>query len=422
MRGVFQPYGEAFRIPGTRIFSAAGVIARFPLALNSLGILLLVSITTGSYAQAGVFSALFTLTAAIAGLITSRLADRRGQSYVLNLVAPLGAAGLAGVVVSVTSEWPLVISLVFTLLAGVGQPAIGSFIRARWVSISPNPKIRRTGFAWESIADEIIFSLAPLFAAWAAVSIWPGMPLATAALLLLGGGLWLAQQRQTQPEITREHGSAPHAPAWRSAPLWLVVGTSVGLGMLFGGFDVATVAFTEARGSAGLAGVILGLWAAGSLVGGLFFGSSHWSAPIAHQLRVTTCVLAAVLVPVLFVESTLALSIAAFVGGMAIAPSLISVFSAAERVVAPPALTEGLTLTGAGLALGFATGSAVGGVLIDRYSNTAAFALSWGGALLAAGVSLASYGILRRRARAEEPEPSPGMIDDPLPGPGAFPA
>lgn len=422
MLRVFQPYGEAFRIPGSRAFTGAGLIARFPLALNSLGILLLVSITTGSYAQAGAFSAVFTLTAALAGIFTSRLADSRGQAYVLNVIAPLGAIGLAGLVISVSIGLPIALSVIFTLIGGIGQPAIGSFVRARWVSVSPTPQIRRTGFAWESIADEIIFSVGPLFAAWAAVAIWPGAPLLTSALLLVGGGLWLARQKQTQPKVSRAEERVAHQPAWRSAALWMVVVISVGLGMLFGGFDVATVSFTEARGTPELAGVILGLWAAGSLVGGLFFGSRHWNAPVAHQLRITTTVLVLVFVPVLFVTNTLVLGIAAFIGGLAIAPSLISVFSVAERVVDPPALTEGLTLINAGLALGFATGSAVGGILVDQFASAAAFTLSWGGALLSAGVSLAAYRFVNARTRAEEPDPSPGMIDDPMPGPGAFPA
>lgn len=409
-------------MPGSRAFSGAGLIARFPLALNSLGILLLVSITTGSYAQAGAFSAVFTLTAAFAGIFTSRLADRRGQAFVLNVIAPLGAIGLAGLVISVSAGLPIALSVLFTLVSGIGQPAIGSFVRARWVAVSPSPQIRRTGFAWESIADEIIFSIGPLFAAWAAVSIWPGTPLLTSALLLVGGGLWLARQKQTQPQVSRAEHVVEHRPAWRSFALWLVVAASVGLGVLFGGFDVATVSFTEDRGTPELAGVILGLWAAGSLVGGLFFGSRHWGAPVAHQLRVTTTVLVIVLIPVPFVSNTWFLGVAAFIGGLAIAPSLISVFSAAERVVDPPALTEGLTLIFAGLALGFATGSAIGGVLVDQFSSAAAFTLSWGGALLSAGVSLAAYRLLIARTRAEEPEPSPGMIDDPMPGPGAFPA
>jgi hypothetical protein len=72
--------------------------------------------------------------------------------------------------------------------------------------------------------------------------------------------------------------------------------------------------------------------------------------------------------------------------------------------------------------LGFATGSAVGGLLVDRFGSSAAFSLSWVGALFSAGVSLAAYRALKGRTRAEEPEPSPGMIDDPMPGPGAFPA
>ena len=63
---------------------------------------------------------------------------------------------------------------------------------------------------------------------------------------------------------------------------------AVGGGALFGSYDVAVVAFTEQREQAGMAGVVLALWASGSLVGGLFFGGRRWPYSLPRLLIMTS--------------------------------------------------------------------------------------------------------------------------------------
>ncbi len=49
---VYKPYADALSVNGAARFSAAGFIARLPLAMIGLGVLLFISNTTGSYAFA----------------------------------------------------------------------------------------------------------------------------------------------------------------------------------------------------------------------------------------------------------------------------------------------------------------------------------------------------------------------------------
>ena len=54
-------YRRVFSHPGALGFSATGLLARLPVAMMTLGIVLLVSAITGSYALAGAVSAAFTV-------------------------------------------------------------------------------------------------------------------------------------------------------------------------------------------------------------------------------------------------------------------------------------------------------------------------------------------------------------------------
>jgi MFS family permease len=70
-----NPYKEIFSVPGTKGFSAAGFLARLPIAMASQ--------TRGEYWLAGAVSATFALTNALISPQVSRLVDRYGQAAVL---------------------------------------------------------------------------------------------------------------------------------------------------------------------------------------------------------------------------------------------------------------------------------------------------------------------------------------------------
>ena len=63
----FSPYREVLRRRGALVFSSAAFVARLPMAMVSLGIVLLVAERTGSYQQAGTVSATFLLASAVCG-------------------------------------------------------------------------------------------------------------------------------------------------------------------------------------------------------------------------------------------------------------------------------------------------------------------------------------------------------------------
>lgn len=415
---MFGTYREALHTPGALAFTSAGFVARLPIAITGLAIVLLVSTTTGSYALAGGMSATFALAAASGGIATSRITDRLGQRRMLPGLVLAEAALLVSFVVSLTQNAPVLLS--FVLIAGAGsfQPSIGSFVRARWVYVAPNATTLRAGFAWESILDELIFTLGPLIAATLAVNVALPLPLIVAAVLVVGGGITLALLSSSEPPAhPKVAGKQPRSVLMSPGIIAPIVG-SLGLGALFGAFDVATVAFTEERNSTGAAGLVLALWAFGSLLGGLFYGSRAWRIGLPEQWLMSTGVLMAVVVPAIFVGSVPALAVAAFIAGTAVAPSLIGVFSLTERLVHTKRLTEGLTWTNSALALGFAAGSSLGGGLIDTFGTTSSFILALVGTAVAFFAALVNRDRLTAALRTPEPSAQPPVAwnEEPVSG------
>jgi len=65
MSSIFGVYLEVLRRPGPARFSVAGMLARRQVSMASLGAMMLLSAECGSFAVAGIDSALYALSAAV---------------------------------------------------------------------------------------------------------------------------------------------------------------------------------------------------------------------------------------------------------------------------------------------------------------------------------------------------------------------
>jgi predicted MFS family arabinose efflux permease len=211
----------------------------------------------------------------------------------------------------------------------------------------------------------------------------PVVALETTAGLCLVGSLWLASQRATQPDVTgEEHGARVREPlGWRLlTPLVIVM---VGLGGLFGGVEVVTVAFAKAEGSAAAAGWLLASMAAGSLIAGLVTGAVTLRQRPAVRVRWGATALTASVAPLPFLPGLALVAAVLFLAGLAIAPTLVAAVSMVEQTVPPARLTEGIAWVTAGIVSGVAPGSAIAGVVVDETSASTAYGVLFGFGLLA---------------------------------------
>ena len=421
---MLSTYREVLRLPGALAFSSSGLIARLPMAIVGLGILLFTSGITGSYGLAGVMSAAFSLSAAAGMIISSRLVDRLGQHKVLGWLIAGESLGLALFVISMELAWPLVISAIIVVGAGACSPAIGPAVRARWtfvisrVESASSPKLR-TAFALESIFEEIIFTVGPLITAWLAISLALPAPIILAIVIGVAGTLVLVRQRSTEPTPAPLHQSKiPHVPAFRRPGVLLMILSAIATGAIFGSFEVAIVAFTAEQGAPEASGLLLAMWALTSLFGGLWFGSRHFRLPLSRQLVVITGSLTVALAITPFLNSLTTLTLATVISGALVAPLLITIFSLAERLVPNAQLTEGLTFINSGLTVGFSLGVAAGGYLIDVSGARLGFALGNGGAAAAFLVAVIGQRRIQRSVRADGLIPPTSALNtEPIPGP-----
>ena len=159
---VLASYRRVFAHPGALAFSATGLVARLPISMMTLGIVLLVSTLTGSYALAGQVSAAYIIGNAAFAVPHGRLADRFGQRRVLYVDAVVFALASALMIVSITDDWALPLAAP----ARRRSPAPPSRRSARWSgaagrTCSTVDSERHTAFAVEGVADEVVFVTGP---------------------------------------------------------------------------------------------------------------------------------------------------------------------------------------------------------------------------------------------------------------------
>ena len=387
---MFTTYRRVLGLPGALLFSMSGLVARLPISMVSLGIVLLVSTRTGSYSLAGSVTAAYLVATAGFAVLQARLIDRLGQSRVLPVSVGVFAAGLVAMMATVEADgrapWPHLCAAV----AGAAMPQIGSCVRARWSYLVPDKQGLHTAFAFEAVVDETVFIVGPALVTVLATTVHPLAGLGAAVLAALAGTAVLVGQRRTEPPpsgASRRHPSDPMP--WRV--LGPLVACAFMMGALLGGAEVATVAFSDEQGAKALSGLMLALWARGSLLSGVATGALHTRAANATRFRWGMLALGLLMVPLPFVDGFVLLAIFLFLSGFAISPTLIASLAWIEESVPAGRLTEGITVFTTGLAAGLAPGAALVGLVVDTAGASASYWVSAAAGLVGALLAFATW-------------------------------
>lgn len=401
---MFTSYRRVLALPGALAFSTSGLVARLPISMVSLGIVLLVSSRTGSYGLAGAVSASYLIANAVFAVPQGRMTDRLGQGRVLLWASLSFAAALALMMWAVESRWPTPAPHVFAAVAGAAMPQVGSCVRARWSQLVPDKRGLQTAFAFEAVVDETVFLLGPMLVTLLATIVHPLAGLATALVAGLTGTLVLAGQRGTEPPVDKPRGrKLPATPMGWSVLAPLVV-ASFGMGALFGGVEVSTVALSEELGAKVAAGPLLGVFALGSLLSGVITGVVSWKATNPARFRWGMLALALSMTPLPFVHNLALMAVVLFAAGFAISPTLIAAVAWVAETVPSNRLTEGIATLTTGLGAGIAPGAALAGIVIDRSGASTSYWVAAVAGLLAALAAFATRS--SRAARADCPTES----------------
>lgn len=385
---MFESYRRVFAIRGSAAFSATGILARLPMAMMTLGIVILVSTLTDSYTRAGQVSAAYVIGNALVAIPHGRLADRFGQTVVLYVDAVAFALTTGLLVHSVTAGWSDPLPHLFAALAGASMPQVGSMVRARWAHLVTDEKQRHTAFAVEAVGDEVVFVTGPSLVTFLSTLYAPQTGLLVALGVGTAGTFLLAAQPRTAPPAHpthTEHG--PDALGWsRVLPIAFA---ALALGALFGALEVSTVAVAQDAGHKAASGILLGVFSFGSMVAGLVAGAVHWKSSDLLRFRAGIGILAVAMLALPFLDGLVLLGVVLLGVGLALAPTLIAVVSLLEASTPRSRLTEAMAVFQTGISAGLAPGAYLAGVIADHTHGAATYWVCVGAGAFAMVAALA---------------------------------
>lgn len=388
---MLTPYRDVLSRPGAWQFSAAAAIARLPMSMVGIGVVLAVSSLYGSYTLAGAVSATYIVAQAVAAPLLSGWVDRLGQSRVMRPATVVAGTGIALLGVASATRAPAAWLFAGAVLTGVGSGSFGSLVRTRWTWVlAGDGRAVHTAYSLESAVDELVFVVGPVTVTTLATVIRPEAGLVVAAVAVVGGGLWFCAQRATEPPAVPHTEGRARGTVLRLPAMAVLAVVFVPMGGLFGATEVATVAFADEHGNKGAAGLVLATFALGSLVAGLLYGARAWAAPLHRRFAGAVTGLAVGVGLFLLVDSLWVLAAVMFAVGFTISPSIITGNGLVQAHVPAGRLTEGLTWVGTSLNVGVSIASSLAGARVDAAGAHAAYlVVVWCGAAVLVATVLA---------------------------------
>ena len=367
------------------VFVVVSLLPRLGFFMVPLGLLLYVRGQTGSVVDAGFALGAFGLASATLPL-RGRLVDRYGR-----LVVPaLGVANAAAqlLVLVVGHSRPAIIGA--CVLVGATMPPLGAYTRAVLAgALSDDFARMSSAYAADSALSEGALVLGPLLVAAAVTISGTAAAIVVAALLIELGTIALSLTAVARESSIGRPVTGVPTPADRRregrVTFRIVLGATLCVTIALGVIDVAVPIFATRRGSVADAGLLLGLLAAGTALGSLWYGSRPRGTDLEWRLTMYTAPLVACLGLMTLVTSPLELGALLVLTGLAIGPLYVVLFALIERSVTGRNLTRAfsweVTVTNTGAALG----SAGAGVVISAAGVHAA---------LGAAAAVAAIGLM----------------------------
>lgn len=384
-----QSYQRLFALTGP-LYVLVAFVGRIPLAMSQIAALLAVSAATGSYAAGGATAGALAVANAVGAPVAGSLSDRHGQRPVLLVQSVVGTLGLLGLAwLTLAHEpgdpwWPLP---VVAALGGAFVPQVGTMARVRWRPISEaagdgDDRTIDAAFSYEGAADEASFVLGPALVGVIAAVADPVAALALAGVMLGAFGTWFALH-----PTGRLVGPAPalgEVGARLVTPVLVVLAlVQLAVGMVFGSVQTGTSVLATSAGQPGLTGLLHALLGIGSVLAGLAMVALPESVGYPLRLRVATTALLVLALPLLAVDTLTGLAAALLGLGLAVAPTMITTFTLAERTTPARRLGAAMTLLAAATGTGYAVGAALAGRLADDGGHGPAFTVTVGATVLA---------------------------------------
>ncbi|WP_309110307.1 MFS transporter [Saccharothrix sp.] len=394
-------YRTALTTPGMRGPVVASLLARLPIAMVGLSLLLYVQRETGSFAAAGLVSATSLVGVAVGSIVQGRLMDRLGPTRPLLTAVSLFAVFVTLAVTAVEAGAALAVLVPLAFAVGFTEPMVGSASRALWAHMLPPGSARLAGYAYEAISMEVFFILGPGLSGLLVAAPWAGTGVVVGAASMVVGALWFALNptvRGVRPSpAQRSLLGALASPGMRTVAL-----AALGFGVTIGFIEVAVPAAAANAGHVGLGGLLLSLWSVSSVLFGVLYAMRPF--PRAMHLRLPVLLGGFALLSLLLAVPTtlIGLGAALLVVGTLITPQATTHSEAIEQVAPAGTATEAFGWVVTAVTVGLAIGQSLSGQLVESHGTGTAFVAAAGAGLLIAALVWA----FRRTVAAGAPLPS----------------
>ena len=367
-----------------------GLLARMPMGMSSLALVLLVRGEGRSYAAAGIVTGTYAVASGVGAVVGGRLVDRRRPAGLLVCYGIAYGVALAGLLALAHAGAPVAALAGGALVAGLLAPPVGPTIRMMWPAMLPRPELRTTAFALEATIQEVIFVAGPLVVAVLAATISSSAGIVAAAIACMAGTLgftFTPAVRARRPD--RSHDRTGHRLLEALVPWGVrrVLLLGVAYGVAFGAAEVSMPAFAEAHGGRSLGGIALAAFSGGSLIGGILAGAASSSGGLNRRLQAISAAFALVLVLPLLAGSMPQMVVIMLIAGLPIAPSVAIAYNLIERAAVAGTQAEVFGWLSTAVTSGIAVGTAAGGSLIAHTGVHAALMLGICGAAVGCAVS-----------------------------------
>ncbi|KFI93980.1 major facilitator superfamily protein [Bifidobacterium saguini DSM 23967] len=441
-----SPYRRLFALSGAKAFCISGAVARLPISMMSLGIVLALNHLYDNWTIAGTMSAVYVLAMSCVTPFYARAFDRFGQARVGRIALAVQIIAMLSFAFAALIRVPIAVLFVLAIIMGLTQFSFGALVRTRWAyalrTVEDGDQLLNTAYAMEAAIDEIVFILGPILAAWLATSVHPVSQLFVPTLACGIGGTIFFSLKSTQPNIIVQEIDVPvrtaeqcdgigssaktasaaaasgaanaadqltlrqlktHAPKPKSVLLYAgvlpLLAVFIVFNMSFTSFDVSITATMKAMELEPFLGVQLAMFAVGSCVGALVFGSrqlkgSHW----AHMVMFLALLTIGYVFFRLTMDNLILLGIVEILTGLTVSPLFATGNLIVKDLVPAESLTEGLSWVTTAGTVGTSIGSSVAGIALDSAGPHIGMMLPFLFTLAAVPIALCGWWLAKRRA------------------------
>jgi predicted MFS family arabinose efflux permease len=379
-------YKRVFAIRPVRMPLVGATIGRLPFAAGALAIVLLVQAATGSFADAGLVSAVYAAGEAVGLPVQGRVADRVGQTRVIVVATAANTVAMVTLVVLAETGAPVATMAVVATIAGCAIPPLGTLLRTLWSALVPDGSLRQSAFALDAVTVELAFITGPLLVALVIGIASPSAAVLTNIGLNVLGATLFATSRASRGWRGEPRDLGLAGPL-RSGAVLVLMSVLLGIGVAVAAIELGMTALATEHDARALAGALIAAQAAGSLIGGLAYGSRNWGGDPGRRLMLLAFVLMVTILPLLFASSLISAFPLMFLSGVALAPTVAVLYALLDSVSPRGTATEATGWVLTAFVVGASAGTGLAGAAVAASGPDAGIAVGVAGAGLTAAVS-----------------------------------